>query len=717
MSEEEIPSDPESSVKKEPRQFNKVAFAIGTVMVSVLIVAFYFSNNFVKNELEREKQAWQIRLGIVADSRAAAVNEWMDQNFAHITQLAQNSSLQLYMTELSMSEGNAENITDEPAQFSYLRNLLVATADRTGFTPPVSAGEVTANVEKVGVAGIGLTDADGKIIVGTPQMPPITGRIRKAVAAALDGEPTIIDMHVGTSNLPTMGFVLPVYGVQDDSSGTKGIGVVVGIRTIGQDLFERLQQPGEMSETSETFLVRSTGATVDYLSPLEDGTPPLKRSLAISTQNLASAFLLETPGGFAIKRNYAGEEVLATSRPLSNLPWNVVRTITRFEALSRTETRLNMIMYVFIAIIIGVGVTIIAVWRHGSSLRATSALHKASLAAERFENMTKFMNLVTNSQPSKIVAVAGDTTYTYANEPAAEGSGMAANEMFGKTMASVIGTVPARTYSDINKEILARFAESDDTIKERESHIHTFGDDEDDDVQIIKSDHIPLRGDMDYPPGVLMVLDDITELTQDRRRVERMMRQLNSSLVGVIDSRDPFSTHHCGRVAEVARCVAEEMNLSAAEIKTAESAGGLVNLGKNLIPSKLLTKTEVLTPEERTQLSGCYAVSADLLENVEFDLPVSETIRQMSESWDGSGPLGKSEDDILVSARVLSVVNSFVGMVSPRAYRKALSFDEATDYLLEQSKTKYDRRPVSALINFLDNEGGHVRWQHFNEAP
>jgi len=711
-------SEVANSEEKTPRRINWVAVGIGVVMLAVMAAGVFFSFQFVEGERNRNLQVWQNRLGIVADSRAASVNEWVDRNFSTMRELAENASLQLYMTELAQSKGDRSGVTDEPAQATYLRNLLVATAERTGFTPTVEAVEIAANVEKVGVAGLGLTDADGRAIVTTPQMPPITGKVRTAVAKALNGEPTIIDVFIGATNLPTIGFALPIFSVQAEGDGAQGIGVVIGMRTIGKDLFERLIQPGTTSKTSETVLVRTVGGAVEYLSPLADGTPPLKRSTAIDTPNLAAAFALEKPGGFAIKRDYTGEEVLITSRSLASLPWALMRKVKRAEALSGTETRLQTILVVFILIIIGTIVTIIAVWRHGSSIRAAEAAEKSRIAAERFENMSKFMNVVTNSQPTKIVAVSGDTKFTFANEPAAEGTGISPGDMMGKTMASVIGPVQAQTYANINQEILARFAESDDVIKEREAHFHTFGDDEDDEgFQVIRSNHVPLRGDRDFPPAILMVLDDITELTQERRRNERVLRQLINTLVGVADGRDPFSASHSMRVSEVAACIAKEMGLPEKDIKTVDIAGNLVNVSKTVISRELLTKTEDLTSEEREQLDKIYLQSADLQDGVEFEGQVGESIRQMSEFWDGSGPLGLSGDGILITARVLSVANAFVAMISPRAYRSALTFDQVTDILLEQSKSRYDLKPVSALVSFLENRSGIDKWANFREGP
>ncbi|NQV98795.1 MAG: hypothetical protein HQ483_03780 [Rhodospirillales bacterium] len=256
---------------------------------------------------------------------------------------------------------------------------------------------------------------------------------------------------------------------------------------------------------------------------------------------------------------------------------------------------------------------------------------------------------------------------------------------------------------------------------EPNSETVTFGDGEeeteDNPLQVVRVHQVPLRGDRDFPPAVLMIISDITELTHEKRRGEKMMRQLTDTLVGVVDRRDPFSANHSYRVAEVARAVAHEMGLDELELKTVDIAGNLMNLGKIFIPEETLTKTNDLTKEERSLLGNAYLTTVDMLEGVEFDGPVVETIRQFGETIDGKGPLGLKGEEIIMTARILSVANAFVGMVSTRAYRGAMPFEKAASILLEDVATRYDRRPVSALLNFLDNRGGVKRWAHFRESP
>ncbi len=707
--------------RTSPRRINLKAAGIALALAGAIILAVALAFGFVEDERQRSQQAWQIRLAIVADSRAASVNGWVERNFAPLRELAENASLQLYVTELLLAKGNVEDVTDEPAQTSYLRNLLVATANRNGFVPPPTAGDIAANVEKTGVAGIGLVDAAGRPIVGTPGMPPLGGRIRRAVVKALSGEPAIIDMYIGASGFPTIGFVLPVFALQGDT--TEGIGVIVGVRIVDDGLFGQLKQPGDTTATGETYLLRGDDVTVDYLSPLADGTAPLKRSLARDSRGLAAAFALDTPGGFASKRDYAGEPVLMVSRSLSHLPWVLVRKISQAEALAATDSRLRTTLVVFLLFIGGISVTIYAVWQHGSSLRAAETAEKYRVTAERYENMTKFMRVVTNGQPTQIVAVDGKDRYSFANNRAATEAGIAPEDMLGKSMASVIGPVKAKIFAEINHRVMRTFAATDDPEASRETHIVTFDDESKTEdraavpVLVFKSEHIPMRGDRDYPPAVLMVLDDITELTRQRRRNETMLRELIDALVSVVDRRDPYSAHHSMRVAEVSRCIAEDMRLPDHEIATVDIAGRLMSLGKIFVPADVLARSGRLTTGERALLANTHEVSADLLRNVAFDGPVVETIEHLGEWWNGSGPLGLKGHEILHSARILSVANAFVAMASPRAHRRAMTFDQISAVLMEQAGSKFDRGVVSALLNYVDNHGGAAKWQHFQDAP
>lgn len=683
---------------------NRIVTGAIVGLVAVAAIGVWLVFEFVGSERERDLRNWQVRMAIVADGRAASVQDWVDQQFAVVRDLAVNQSLQLYVTELNLGISDPDG---EPAELSYLRNLLAVTAERSGFSIPPIQGGIPANVEQAGLAGIGLVGVNGETLVASPGMPPLTPDMRAVVAQAGSGVQSVHDLNLGLGDVPSMGFAAPIYAIQDDTGKTDAIGVVFGVRPIGADLFDRFQQPGDTLSSSETFLVRRTGGLIDYLSPLADGTSPLIRSLDVGTQDLAAAFVIESPGRFATKRNYANAEVLVTGRALVRVPWFLVRTLGAEEAFTEIETRSTTLLTVFLLIVGVFAAALVAVWRHATSIREAQSAERYRITAELFTNVTEFLRAVTDNMPDPIFAVDREGKYTFANMAAAKEAGLHPREMVGKLLSGVIGPARARPFQELNNQVIAS--------QQPASRILRW--DDEDRLRIVRSDHEPLPQTRLRPAGALVILKDLTEISTERDRRERALQQLVQTLMGVVDRRDPFSGNHSARVAEVARCIADEMGLDEVQQETVQIAGSLINLGKLLLPRQLLTKQDELNDEERETLRQSVQNSADLLEGVDFEGPVLATIRQMQAHWDGSGPQGLSGENIEVTARVLAVANSFVGMASARAYRDAITFNRACAILQDGAGSTFDRRPVSALINYLDNRGGREQWLHFGERP
>ena len=689
------------------RRTRSIIIAAGGALALAVVAGIWIVFAVSDGEAERDLQQWQIRLAIVADSRAREVSRWLDEQFLTMESLAENASLQLYMTELTLGEGQG---ADARAALGYLRNLLDATAARDGFLPAQPEPTVNANIEPTGQAGIALADAEGNLVAASQAAPPLTARIRRAMNQAAEGAPALIDIFAGAGGAPTIGFVAPVYGVQADAGGSDGIGFVIGVRLVDEELFDRLKQPGETAATAESYLVRKVEATVEYLSPLADGTAPLKRRLALDTAELAAGFVMEKPGGFAERRrDYKTTEVLVTGRSIAEAPWFLVRKIDRAEALAETDRRRTTLLTVFILVIVGVAIAIVAVWRHGTSVRAAQAARRYRIANERLENFSKFLRVVSDGQPTAVSAVTREGRYFFANEKAAEGTGITHGEMLDKTMGSVIGPIRAKVYQEINEQVL--------NTSESMNRVHQF-EFEDGTWRTVMSDHIPLRADRDHPEGVLMIVQDLTDVVRERERREHTMRALVGTLVSLVDRRDPYSADQSQRVAEVSAAVADEMGEPDDTRRTVDIAGNLMNLGKILVPPEILTKTGALSEEEAEQVRQSLLGCADMVEAVDFDLPIAPTLRHLQERWDGGGyPDGIDGEAIEIGARLIAVANAFVGMVSPRAWRDALGFDEAAAEFMAESGLRFDPRPVAALINVINNRGGRETWAHFSQAP
>jgi HD-GYP domain-containing protein (c-di-GMP phosphodiesterase class II) len=228
---------------------------------------------------------------------------------------------------------------------------------------------------------------------------------------------------------------------------------------------------------------------------------------------------------------------------------------------------------------------------------------------------------------------------------------------------------------------------------------------------VIRSQHVPLAhvpiDRLPVPtPGVLIVDQDVTEIVTERERRARTLQKLIDALVQMVDNRDPYAANQSASVAMAAREVAAGMGLDAVLVDTTETAGKLMNIGKIVVPRDVLTKTTMLMEGEIKLIRQSLQLSADFIQNIEFDGPVMETLRQMQERFDGEGPLGLKGEEILITARIIAAVNAFVGMVSPRSHRAALPADQAVKILLRDIDKQFDRRVVVALADYVENRKG-----------
>ena len=641
-------------------------------LVLFLVLGFVLILRFAGVERDRDLGHWQVRLGIVADGRAAAIADWVERQFGEMSGLADNTSLQIYMTELALAAGDTGQVTDEPAQISFLRNLLTVTAQRGGFAVP-SAPAVAANVRRAGLAGIALLDANRKPLVATAETPALEGRLQSFVQGTRAAERALLDLYPGGDGAPAMGFLVPIFGVQGGRTAADQVGWVLGVKPVGSELFSVLKPPGAPEPGAETLLVRVAGNTVEFLSPLADGTAPLQRRLALDTPQLAAAFAIAEPGGFGVKRDYRGSEVLATGRVVPGTPWTLVHKIDRDVALGDSDRRVMRLAGFLVLSLLAIAAVLVAVWRHASSRRATKAANDFAALARRFESQGALLRLVTDTQPNAIFILDAEGRYRFANEETAKRAGIAEADLVGKKIEAVLGPAAAERYLRYNRAALEK-GEPVSALERLE---------EEGRLMVLQSVHIALGATPDAPRSVLVVEQDVTQLTLERERRERTLRELVHTLTAACDRRDRYAAQQSARCAALARAIADEMGLDPVLADTAEIAGNLLN-----------------------SLQG----TADLIAGVEFDGPVVETLRQVSERWDGGGPRGLKGESILVTARVVAVANAFVALASPRAYRAGKDIDTVLSSLLQQVGTTFERKVVAALVSYFDMRGGRARW-------
>jgi PAS domain S-box-containing protein len=681
----------------------KIVFP-AVILIVLGVVGIWAINRFVNDERQRELTQWQVRLGIVADSRAAEVSRWLAGNLADLDALADNESVQLYVGSIDEFSSDPEQQDQIEGFRQYLRNLLLVAATRGGFGDADQDGQPAFNQAKVGSGGILIVNNEGAVVAASPDTPPFEGALRDFVNAVPPGGSATGPLVNDARGEPTMTFAVPLFAVQSDQAASAQIGRIVGVKRVARELYPLLRQPGETSRSAVTVLLTKAGDKVVYLSPIErpgQTAEPLGLTMELSTPNLDAAYAVTAGSGFAPdKRNYTGQRVVVVARAVAGAPWVLMHTVDYDEALGAADIRFRALTVMLGLALLVIAIAIIAVWRHGSSRRAAEAATRAQILAHQFEAQKDLLQLVTDSQPTSIFILDNEHRYRFANAQASAGVGITPAEMLNKEIAAVLGPASAKRYLELNDQAL-KVGAAINNVARLES---------DGGLKVLQSEHIPLKERSGATAGVLTVEHDITDVVTEREKRARTLQNLVKTLVGVVDRRDPFAANHSTRVARVARAIAREMGLTETEIDTAEIAANLLNLGKIMIPPEVLAKTGDLTEAERRLLRNSVQVSADIIQEIEFDGPVVETLRQAQERWDGSGqPRGLKGEDILITARIIGVANALVGMISDRAFRQGMSMDAAIEILFKEAGHAYDRRVVAALVNYLDNRDGRAQ--------
>jgi len=660
-----------------------------------LAAGLFLILRFAASEAEQNMERWHDRLDLVAESRTAEVSAWLNRYLSNVEDVAGDASIQLYAGQMMAAASPAA----AEAQRGYVYSLLSATAERSGFHQNTPIDKVAANVKRPRRAGLALIKSDGTPLVMTTGMPVLRPGDWPADSR---GSFIALGPELGDKT-PLVLFGAPVNS-DEGMGGQKGKETVwvIGARPLDGEFLKTLDQPGQQSQTAETYIVtRGDGDLVHPITPLKGGG-----RLGEARLDPAAAFAAREPGAFKLLNNYAGVKVLVTGRELSApVPWILVRTIDADEALTYINSRRNSLIITLSLATLFVLAALILVWRHGVSRRLEASYREQTALSESNRALSEFLQSVSDSQPTAIAALDDAMTVHFANKMVGAITGLPVGELKDRRLSTAFDNETTACLQDA----VTKAAQG--TKSQLQLDLEVGGD-----TRTFQTEVLPLKARGDADANTLLVMQDITELVSARERSETLFRQLVGTLTAIIDSRDPWSRHHSERVADVASVIAGEMGWDDDMVESVGIAGQLVNLGKIFVPIDILTKQTPLTPDELALVRDSMQKGASLVAGLDFKGPVARILAEMREHWDGSGePEGLKAEAIEPGARVLSVANAFVGMVSARAHRDGLGFDKAVDILQGDSGTRYERRTVAALQNILENKGGRERWQSYGE--
>ncbi len=207
----------------------------------------------------------------------------------------------------------------------------------------------------------------------------------------------------------------------------------------------------------------------------------------------------------------------------------------------------------------------------------------------------------------------------------------------------------------------------------------------------------------------IAAIRDISERMQKENEVLQSFEKLRNAMNAVIqatssmtEARDPYTSGHQRRVANLARSIAKEMELPQDSIEAIRTAGAIHDIGKISVPVEILSKPSNLSEPEFGLIRNHPVTAYNILKDIEFPWPIAEIIYQHHERMDGSGyPRGLKGEAILVEARILAVADVVEAIASHRPYRPSRGIEAALHEIDAQKGILYDEKVVKACLTLF----------------
>jgi putative nucleotidyltransferase with HDIG domain len=173
-------------------------------------------------------------------------------------------------------------------------------------------------------------------------------------------------------------------------------------------------------------------------------------------------------------------------------------------------------------------------------------------------------------------------------------------------------------------------------------------------------------------------------------------------LLRTLDLRDRMTARHSAAVARYAREIAAAAGLSEEEQELAHTAGLLHDIGKFILPDRILKGNAELTEADWVEIRKHPYEGARIVSQIDGYQPVGEIILAHHERLDGLGyPLSLRGDEIPMLSKVIAVADTYDVLTARDSYRRPVSTHEAIAELRRSAGTQLDPNFVEILAELL----------------
>lgn len=214
------------------------------------------------------------------------------------------------------------------------------------------------------------------------------------------------------------------------------------------------------------------------------------------------------------------------------------------------------------------------------------------------------------------------------------------------------------------------------------------------------------------PDDLTMVISagiEHAEMVRDARELEITRRlkdgfeQTLHAFTRLVEFRDPYTSGHMDRTADIAVMIARRMGMAEDDIAGLRLGAMVHDIGKVAVPSHILNKQGELSDAEFSIIKAHAEVGSEIFKGLGVEWPIARMIREHHERLDGSGyPDGLFGDQILLQSRILCVADIIDAIITHRPYRHGLGKTEAIGYLLEGRERLFDPRVVDIALELME---------------
>ncbi|WP_051538036.1 HD-GYP domain-containing protein [Butyrivibrio proteoclasticus] len=158
---------------------------------------------------------------------------------------------------------------------------------------------------------------------------------------------------------------------------------------------------------------------------------------------------------------------------------------------------------------------------------------------------------------------------------------------------------------------------------------------------------------------------------------------------------------HSLNVSLISNTIATWMRLSSDQIQLATAGGLLHDIGKMLIPSELVNKTEKLTEYEEKAMREHVVKGYELIKDKDIDPHIKNCVLMHHELRDGSGyPFHIKGSQIDEIASIVTVANIYDELTSKRTYRAPICPFAVIEQFEDEGLSKF---APDVIMTFLSN--------------